>query len=95
MTPSQSIALKPETLRLINEFKCTSRDLRPVDAFVNDVVLLWIAQHGSFNGYRWKQVFLPDGTRLRINAHGCTELARVEGSLAGAVAPVQGLKRCA
>ena len=41
----------------------------------------WLAsRHGqSSGGYQWTELFLPDGTELRIRYRGAYNYARVDG----------------
>lgn len=64
------------------------------ETVVNDLILQWLAQqsgtappaaaaisaHAGGEGYQWKRLFLPDGTRLRTSFRGHQRFARVEGA---------------
>ncbi|OEZ59089.1 hypothetical protein [Duganella sp. HH105] len=66
----------------------TRPDVKP-DAFVTELVQRWLAiemdrlatlRNGrALRGYQWKNVFLPDGTRLRTCYRHATEFAKVVG----------------
>lgn len=67
----------------------TRPGLRP-EAFVVDLVQRWLAldterldlrQNGRpMRGFQWKNLFLPDGTRLRASYRHATDFAKVTGS---------------
>jgi hypothetical protein len=56
-----------------------SRQLR----LIHNAIKLWIAQQCADavpeRGYQWKQLFLPDATRVRLNFEGQSYVARVAG----------------
>jgi hypothetical protein len=67
-------------------------DTRPgvkPDAFVTELVQHWLAidmervalrrNGGAMRGFQWKNVFLPEGTRLRTSYQQVIEFARVVG----------------
>jgi hypothetical protein len=61
-----------------------SGDLRTPDEVVGLAIKGWLAvQTGarSGRGYQWKQLFLPDGTDLRMRYRGVWYYATVEGDL--------------
>jgi hypothetical protein len=73
--------------RLAAFLKETGSMLTPAEA-MNEAVDDWIARkRGQFpdmtieptRGYRWKELFLPDGTVLRMHRNGDTFDARVQG----------------
>jgi hypothetical protein len=67
-------------------------DTRPgvkLEAFVTELVQRWLAMDAerlalkrngqAMRGFQWKNVFLPDGSRLRTSYHHSVEFARVVG----------------
>lgn len=66
----------------------THPNLRP-DAFVTDLVRRWLVidterlalrKNGPpMRGFQWKNLFLPDGTKLRTTYRHATEFAKVVG----------------
>ncbi len=65
-------------------------DTRPgsnPEAFIIELVQRWLAmdmerlalrRNGpAMRGFQWKNVFLPDGTRMRTSYHGTSEFAKV------------------
>jgi len=77
--PSIPPAIYDELLSYLRKSGCA---LTPAEA-VHHALKLWIAQQQADalpeRGYQWKQLFLPDGTRVRLNFDGQCYLARVEG----------------
>ena len=75
-------------LRLEFHLMETRPGMRP-EAFVTDLVQRWIAidterlalrKNGPpIRGFQWKNLFLPDGTRLRTSYCHTTEFAKVQG----------------
>lgn len=56
----------------------------PPDEIVAMAVKEWMArQYGqaTARGYQWKDLFLPEGTRLRVRHAGLSYFAQVEGDL--------------
>lgn len=56
-------------------------DTRDPDEVVEAALKAWLAsRHGqSSGGYQWTELFLPDGTELRIRYRGAYNYARVDG----------------
>lgn len=61
-----------------------SGDMRTPDEIVGLALKSWLAAHcgaRSGRGYQWKQLFLPDGSDLRMRYRGAWYYAKVEGDL--------------
>ncbi|HEY1147103.1 MAG TPA: hypothetical protein VGF27_00930 [Pseudoduganella sp.] len=69
---SDSLALEPFICEAIRNY------LRPAAA-AQAQAQPTAASAASVSGYQWKQVFLPDGTRLRASFGGHNYFAQVEG----------------
>lgn len=75
-------------LRLELHLMETRPDIRP-EAFVTDLVQRWLAidterlmlrKNGRpVHGFQWKNLFLPDGTRLRTSYCHVAEFSKVSG----------------
>jgi hypothetical protein len=56
--------------------------MRTPDQIVGLAIKSWLATNcgvRSGRGYQWKQLFLPDGTDLRMRYRGAYYYAKVEG----------------
>lgn len=58
-----------------------SGDTRAPDDAVVDAIKAWLATKPgkSTGGYQWKELFLPDGTELRMRYRGVCYYARING----------------
>lgn len=59
-----------------------SGDMRTPDEIVGLALKSWLAAHcgaPSGRGYQWKELFLPDGSDLRMRYRGAWYYAKVEG----------------
>jgi hypothetical protein len=58
-----------------------SGDLRQPDDIVASAVKAWLGnrQGKSNGGYQWKELFLPDGTELRMRYRGVYYYAKIDG----------------
>lgn len=58
-----------------------SGDTRDPDDVVVAALKAWLAQRQvkSTGGYQWKELFLPEGTELRIRYRGAYNYARIDG----------------
>jgi len=90
-----NISIPAETFHALTD-ACGEGDYGDVaETMVNDLILQWLAKQGDKvpaaaevpalaradgEGYQWKRLFLPDGTRLRSSFHGVQRFARVEGA---------------
>jgi hypothetical protein len=84
MLPTICIALSAPTLRALLAFQGEHSDVDP--AVVADLAIReWLerqhapAQPPVPRGYRWKSLFLPDGTRLRVSSYTVTRYAAIVG----------------
>ncbi len=84
MLPTICIALSAPTLRALLEFQGEGSGVDP--AVVADLAIRdWLERQrelehpGSQRGYRWKSLFLPEGTRLRTSNYAVTRYAEVVG----------------
>ena len=77
--PSIPPAIYEELLSYLRKSGCA---LTPAEA-IHHAIKLWITTQQAdalpARGYQWKQLFLPDGTRARMNFDGKCYVARVEG----------------
>jgi hypothetical protein len=57
-------------------------DMRDPDEIIALAIKSWLAEHignPGRRGYQWKELFLPDGSDLRMRYRGVWYYARVEG----------------
>jgi hypothetical protein len=77
--PSIPPAIYDELLSYLRKSGCA---LTPTEA-ISNAIKFWIAQQQANllpeRGYQWKQLFIPDATRVRMNFDGEWYFARVEG----------------
>jgi hypothetical protein len=83
-----SIPIKTEQFLELAEFLRNNNDLRDPVFVVSEAIDYWI-QNASWKpellaqsdarGYQWKNLFLPDGTQVRMPYKGVYYYARVEG----------------
>lgn len=65
------------------DFLRQNGDPRSPDDVAALAIKSWMAEHGGAGGrrgYQWKELFLPDGTELRMRYLGICYFARVEGN---------------
>ncbi len=84
MLPTLCIALSAPTLRAFLEYQGEHSEVDP--AIVADLAIRdWLerqrelAKPASQRGYRWKSLFLPEGTRLRTSNYAVTRYADIVG----------------
>jgi hypothetical protein len=82
--PTICIALSAPTLRALLEYQGQHSELDP--ATVADLAIRdWLERQrkperaASQRGYRWKALFLPEGTRLRTSSYTATRYADIVG----------------
>lgn len=89
MLPRLSVEVSGTVMLTLLRFleRATYRCKLTPHEFVDQAILAWIdAQQAAQSrkpaglGYRWKNVFLPAGTRLEVRTQGDTYRARVEGN---------------
>jgi len=85
MFEGTSLAIRPDTLyQLLDHLRETGSPLKPAEA-AEQALRAWLAnareQRGDngaiLHGYRWKTLFLPEGSRLRVwlrHEHGHAEV---------------------
>lgn len=76
-------AIPPAVYQELTDFlRQSGHPHTPAEA-IHQAIKLWIARERSAalpeRGYQWKQLFLPDQTRVRITFDGKSYMARVEG----------------
>ncbi|WP_051293600.1 hypothetical protein [Pseudoduganella violaceinigra] len=85
-----SLAVSPDTLSSLLLYLRTHRRLDELDEIADQAVLAWLdkAKADGFrhraatvHGYRWKNLFLPDGTRLRSDNYSECRYAVVDGDV--------------
>lgn len=88
MFPRASLPVPPDTLCTCLNYLSLHRRLDELDEIVGEAVQAWLAnakadgflqRPATVRGYQWKELFLPDGTRLR--SRNCDEFmyAEVDG----------------
>ena len=89
MNPAKGVQNSPPPILpaiVYDELRSYLRDsgstLSPSEALIK-AVQLWIAKSRAdaipARGYQWKQLFLPEGTRIRIQVRGCWHTADIIG----------------
>lgn len=88
MISSASLAVSPDTLCTLLVYLRMHGRFDDLDQIADQAVLAWLdkAKADGFRhrpatvrGYRWKNLFLPDGTRLRSDNYSECHYALVEG----------------
>ncbi|HEX5345312.1 MAG TPA: hypothetical protein VFX55_22635 [Duganella sp.] len=89
MNPAKGVQNSPPPILpaiVYDELRSYLRDsgstLSPSEALIK-AVQLWIAKSRAdaipARGYQWKQLFLPEGTRIRMQVRGCWHTAAIIG----------------
>jgi hypothetical protein len=76
-------AIPPAALAELQDYlRQSGSTLSPAEA-ISDAIKLWIARDrddaAPMRGYQWKQLFLPDATRLRVHMNNEWHIAEVSG----------------
>jgi hypothetical protein len=83
MNAARDDYIPPHTLRLLRDFLYRSRSTWSPQEAMASAITEWIARQRtpepSMRGYQWKQLFLPDGTDVRMICDGKTHYAKVAG----------------
>lgn len=88
MFPGAFLAASPATLCDLLIYLRTHNRLDELDEIADQALQAWLDKAKAdgwrhrtvtLQGYQWKDLFLPDGTRLRSSSYGQAEFAVVDG----------------
>jgi hypothetical protein len=79
MSKHVSVAVTLPTLRALLEYQAEHASEEDFSDLLDRAIREWLARHRGPQGYLWKTVMLPDGSRLRISSRHRTHYATIVG----------------
>jgi hypothetical protein len=79
MCPQVSVAVTLPTLRALLDYHAEHASDMELADLADRAIREWLLRQRGPQGYRWKDVLLPDGSRLRISSLQRTHYATVVG----------------